>query len=254
MKIGRGAMDGQPAVAAAPGAVPDGLPPGSRIETGALPAAGELLRIPADQPGELLSTLVDWAAGSGPASAPVVIELYGGLVVWTPQRAAVAAPAGRVEKATGAVCEFAATAAELAAIEREVAAAWQDYETDLPAGFTGSSDSRRVLELEARYRRSMSLAGRLSRLSPRIHLPAEHPPTLAGQFGERLRDRCRLADREEFIDDQLEAIIRLYETCAQRTSDRLLAHREYVLIWVIVLLLAAEMVLLLVDLLAAAGG
>ena len=100
----------------------------------------------------------------------------------------------------------------------------------------------------------MSLSGKIARLSPRIHLPPEHPPTLAGQLGERLRDRSRLADREEFADEQLDTIIRLYETSGQRVSEFTLAHREYILIWVIVLLLGAEILLLLIDLLPSAGN
>ena len=100
----------------------------------------------------------------------------------------------------------------------------------------------------------MSLAGKLSRLSPRIHLAPEHPPTLAGQLGERLRERSRLIVREEFTGEQLDTMIRLYETTGQRVSEYVLAQREYVLIWAIVFLLAAEIVLLLVDLLSTAGN
>ena len=72
----------------------------------------------------------------------------------------------------------------------------------------------------------MSLAGKLSRLSPHIHLAPEHPPTLAGQIGERLRDRSRLIDREEFVSEQLEIMIRLYETTGQRVSEYTLAHEN----------------------------
>jgi len=237
--------------------LPTGLPAGSRIEPAALPGGGDLLLVPVapTAAAALLPQLLAWAEQSDNAVPPVVVELYGTLVLWTPRRAAVASPADRLPRATAAVTEFTVTAAELGEIERAIAGLWRNYEADLPCGFAvTAADAGRVPELAERYRQSMSLAGRLARLSPRIHQPPQHPPTLAGQLGERLRDRCRLADREEFADDQLETIVRLYEGCGQRASDRLLAQREHVLTWVIVLLLAAETVLLLVDLLATAGG
>ena len=236
--------------------LPPELPVGSWIEPAALPGSGDLLLVPVVEAdgATLMPPLLAWVeqAASVP---PTVLELYGTIVIWTPGRVAVASAADRLPRATAAVNEFTATVGELVAIEEAIAGLWANYEADLSCGFVvAAADASRLPELAERYRQSMSLAGRLARLSPRIHRPPEHPPTLAGQLGERLRDRCRLADREEFADDQLETIIRLYEGCGQRASDRMLAQREHVLTWVIVLLLAAETVLLLVDLLAAAGG
>ena len=233
------------------------LPTGSRIEQAALADGGDLLLVPARVPEEhrVFSQLLAWAEQGGSASPPVVLDLYGTLVIWTPRRSAVITAADRLANAATAVSDFAETVAELAVIEQAIADAWADYETDLPQGFAvTTAGPDQLTELSRRYQRAMSLAGRLARLSPRIHQPPLHPPTLASQIGERLRDRCRLADREEFADDQLETILRLYEASSQQASDRLLANREHVLTWVIVLLLAAETVLLLVDLLAAAGG
>lgn len=233
------------------------LPAGSRIEQAALADGGDLLLVPASGPdGQgLLPQLLAWAEQGGSASPPVVLDLYGTLVIWTPRRSVVVAAADRLPTAAKAVSDFAETAAELTTIEQAITDAWADYEADLPEGFAvTTAGPDQLAELSRRYQRAMSLAGRLARLSPRIHQPPLHPPTLASQIGERLRDRCRLADREEFADDQLETILRLYEACSQQASDRLLANREHVLTWVIVLLLAAETVLLLVDLLAAAGG
>ncbi len=154
-----------------------------------------------------------------------------------------------------AVLEFTKTAFELTAIEHLLDAAWKHYEDDLPCGFSfHKSDANTAATLSNRYVQAMSLSGEISRLSPRIHLPPEHPPTLAGQLSERLRERSRLADREEFADEQIDTIIRLYETTGQRVSEYTIARREYILIWVIVLLLGAEILLLLTDLLSSAGN
>lgn len=236
------------------------LPAGSQVVSVPLPdvteaASLELAQVPIDVVDDgVRECLLAWGSDATD-SPPVVLELYGTLIVWRTGRAGVAAPADRLPTAVAAVREFAATVTELQGIETVIAAAWAEYEADLPCGFTlTEADRGRASDLAARYRRAMSLAGRLARLSPRIHQPLHHPPTLAGQIGERLRDRCRLADREEFASDQLEPIIQLYEACGQRVSEHTIAHREYVLIWAIVLLLAAETVMLLVDLLASTAG
>jgi len=236
------------------------LPHGSHVSFMPLPndtgtASIEVAKVPIDVLDDgVRDCLLSWvnAAAERP---PVVVELYGVLIVWRTGRAGVAASTNRLPTAIAAVLDFTSTVTELQDIETEISAAWADYEADLPCGFTlTEADRSRATDLAARYRRAMSLTGRLARLSPSIHQPLHHPPTLAGQIGERLRDRCRLADREEFASEQLEPITQLYEACGQRVTEHNIAHREYVLIWVIVLLLATETVMLLVDLLASAAG
>ena len=215
----------------------------------------ELLEVTTLPHGDsLLTELLNWV-GEVTELPPVLLDLYGTLIVWTPRRAAVAASSEQLAAATTAVLDFTTTAAELSQIETGITATWPDYEADLPCGFMlQEQHPSKATALAERYRQAMSLSGRLARVSPHIHQPLQHPPTLASQIGERLRDRSRLADREEFAGDQLELIVRLYESCGQRVSELAIARREYVLIWVIVLLLAGEITLLLVDLLASAGN
>ena len=202
-----------------------------------------------------LDECIAWVKADNSTNNPITLELYGTLVVWTPARMALVTSPRHFQKAESAVLEFTKTAFEMTAIEHLLSAAWEHYEDDLPSGFSfHKSDTSTVTTLSNRYVQAMSLSGKISRLSPRIHLPPEHPPTLAGQLGERLRDRSRLIDREEFADEQLNTIIRLYETTGQRVSEYTIAHREYILIWAIVLLLGAEILLLLTDLLSSAGN
>ena len=55
------------------------------------------------------------------------------------------------------------------------------------------------------------------------------------------------------MSDQLEIQERVYEQCGQRASDYMIARKENLLCWMVVVLLGAELVLLLVDLLASTG-
>ncbi len=216
----------------------------------------EFLKIATEDPIEShFNDCIAWINTGQSCDKPIVLELYGTLVVWTQIRMVLVTAPRHFKKAEQAILDFTTTAFEVGAIEHALPSAWEHYEKDLPNGFLfHDSDKESAAALAHRYKQAMSLAGKLSKLSPRIHLAPEHPPTLAGQLGERLRDRSRLVDREEFASEQLDTIIRLYETTGQRVSEYVLAQREYVLIWAIVFLLTAEIVLLLVDLVSTAGN
>ena len=216
----------------------------------------EFLKISTDDPAEdHLNECLAWVAKGQSCGKPIVLELYGTLVLWTPIRMVLVTAPRHFEKAQQSILDFTKTALEIGVIEDSLPLHWEHYENDLSTGFSFyNSDTESASALANQYKQVMSLAGKLSRLSPHIHLAPEHPPTLAGQIGERLRDRSRLIDREEFVSEQLEIMIRLYETTGQRVSEYTLAQREYVLIWSIVFLLTAEIVLLLVDLLSTAGN
>jgi uncharacterized Rmd1/YagE family protein len=68
--------------------------------------------------------------------------------------------------------------------------------------------------------------------------------------GERLRDRTRLAERLEHAVERADLVERVYAACGDRIGDFAISRRHSALEWVIILLLAAELVLLCVDLLA----
>ena len=218
--------------------------------------AVEFLKMATEDPIEShFNDCIAWVNTDQSCGKPIILELYGTLVVWTPRRMVLVTAPRHFKKAEQAIIDFTTVAFEVGAIEHALPSAWEHYEKDLPNGFSfHNSDKESTAALAHRYKLAMSLAGKLSRLSPRIHLAPEHPPTLAGQLGERLRDRSRLVDREEFAGEQLDTILRLYETTGQRVSEYVLAQREYVLIWAIVVLLTAEIVLLLVDLVSTAGN
>ncbi len=71
--------------------------------------------------------------------------------------------------------------------------------------------------------------------------------SLAHQLGARLRERARVEDRLEALTAQLEVYDRVYDLCAQRISEHRTSKREQALEWVIICLLAADTILLLIE-------
>jgi hypothetical protein len=224
----------------------------------------EVLAVPLDEtaaregllPDDLTARASAWVAEAALRGEPAVtIPLYGTLVCWSGARAAVVGPTDRLERMRDAVLEFSALAHDLRGGERELTAALRHVDDD--AGLAFEFDERAVprrSELAQRFRQAVSIRRRLVEMAPAVHRPAMHPPTLASQIGERLRERTRLAERLEFAGQQAELLERVYEGCGQRASDFMLARRQTMLEWTIIVLLAAETIVLVVELLASRRG
>lgn|GEM_PF-513890 len=202
------------------------------------------------------SAALRWAATNGRPGREnlVLIAIHGAQIAWAPGRALLMAHPTRIESVRLALLDFCFYEAELRSIEDAVSMGWPNLKLDAPLAFEfdDRSVSRRS-ELSARFQRVVALRCRASQIMPHLNRPAIHPPTLASQIGERFRERSRLESRGDFVSDQLEIQERVYEQCGQRASDYMIARKENMLGWMIVVLLSAEIVLLLVDLLASTG-
>lgn len=245
--------------------LPAGLPAGSRIESLTSVEAGghALLLVPRSDESapDLLEAVRGWVADAPPSrprdavQLPVILRLYNVELFWSPRRSAAIATDERCASIREAVADFTNLEAELAAIEDGIAAAWPAYEEDLPLAYGFSEATVPLREgLQQRYGKVMSLHGRLARLTRRITQPAPQPPTLAGQIGERLRERLRAEERDEAADGELDVLASHYDACGQRASDYMIARREQMLSWTIIVLLATETLLFAVDLLSASAG
>ncbi|MCE9631911.1 MAG: hypothetical protein K8S94_14500 [Planctomycetia bacterium] len=243
----------------------EGLPADAVIERLPLGAAGMLelailARDAADaddvaahdaEMADLVARTTAWATGRD-AHPPTVVPLYGLHVVWTQRRAAIIGPADRLPQMRAAVVEFAGHDAELRDIESRVAETLAHVDADAPLAFQFDERSLpRRGELAARFGQSVSLRRRLALLAPAVQRPAPQPPTLSGQLGERLRDRTRIVERLESAVDQADLLERVYTGCGDRASECATSRRHATLEWVLIVLLAAEVILLTVDLLAA---
>lgn len=242
-----------------------GLPSGATIERLSLADGGTLelavLAVPVVDAAahdavaaDMLASGVIWAT-TAPHEPPLTVPLYGTHVTWSPRRAVAIGPADRLPAMRAAILEFTDREAELRDIERRLAGLLGHVDGDalLAFGFDEASLPRRQ-ELAGRFREAVSLRRRLAVLAPALHRPAPQPPTLAGQLGERLRDRTRLVERLEHAVEQVDLVERVYGVCGERSADFLISRRHATLEWIIIVLLAAELVLVTVDLLATRGS
>lgn len=251
--------DPRPAVVAFPDAgvravLVEARPVAGALADMAIPSADLLLLVvpaAAGDTGGFSADAMAWVEAGGPAQA---IALHGAAVAWAPGRAALLVEPERLAAVRAAVVDACFQEKELRAIEAAVAAAWPDVEADAALAFEFlDRDADRRQALGERFRRAVSLRVRLARLAPHLDRPPTHPPSLACQVGERLRERGRMAERAGFLADRLEVQERVYDLCGQRAGDWALARRSTALEWAIVVLLAIETVLILVDLLASRG-
>ena len=247
-----------------PGTIPvTGLPPDTTVERMPLADGGafEVALVPLQQGaaaadegaiGELLARTGSWVAAAAPGGdPPVLMPLYGTHVLWTSRRAVAIGPADRLDAMRSAIVDFAEREAELRDIERRIASALDHLDDDAALAF--HVDDRalpRRHALAARFVEAVSLRRRLAVLAPVLQRPAPQPPTLAGQLGERLRDRTRVVERLEHAVEQADLLERVYTGCGDRLSEFASSRRHLALEWVIILLLAAEVVLITLDLLA----
>lgn len=266
----RTTITGEPA-SPSNGSPPSELPSGAGLErlplaegqqlelaTVAVTEADHGSRAQEDEPRQAAAVAAAWVASLPQADertpVPVNVPLYGCHVVWSPMRAAVVGPGSRIGQLRAAVVEFASREAELRDAERRAARLLDGSEADAAVAFV--SDARlagRGAEAAARYREAVAVRRQLAGLSVAIHAPPVHPPTLASQLGERLRERTRLAERHEHAVEKAELAERVAEACGHRATDLLIARRQLGLEWAIVTLLVAQTALLLVDLLASRG-
>lgn len=245
----------------APPIAVDGVPPDTLVERMPLADGGvfelALVTIPVVDTSEhdaviaeLVARATSWAVAAG-GDPPLVVPLYGTHVVWSPRRAAALGPADRLATMRTALVDFADREAELRDVERRIAAGLEHVDGDAPLAFEFDEQALpRRRELGRRFAEAVSLRRRLAVLAPVIQRPAPQPPTLAGQLGERLRDRGRVVERLEHAGEQAELLERVYAGCGDRVADYLTSRRHATLEWVIILLLAVEVVLITVDLLA----
>lgn len=222
------------------------------------PSDGELLcllipHLPAGEAEQSAETTVAamraWANSTGtvPTASDTPgqwMSFQGAQICWTPSRCAILAAPERLDALRNAMVEASFVEAELRDLERAVAAFWPQLESDTLLAFEfDERSSRRKAELKQRFQEVTDCRARLARLSTFVSSPHVHPPTLASQINERLRDRVRMTHRYDCLDDQLDVCERVYELCGQRASDYKLARTGHMLEWMIIILLLTQVLL-----------
>lgn len=192
--------------------------------------------------------------GGEPVNA-VLLTLQGTQILWRPNRIVVFAPPERMDSVSRAIVAASFFEAELRSLEHSIDGAWDQLQTDSVLAF--EFDERAVprrAELLKRFQTVLSWRTRFVRLAPQVLVPHVHPPTLASQIGERLRERTRMAERLELMNGKLEAQERIYELCSQRASDFMVARTGHHLEWAIIVLLLIQTIIYLIEFLGSASS
>jgi len=208
-----------------------------------------LLPLPAapsgTQPG-----FAKWLAKTNGAGAPppVYVKLRGVELMWRPGHAMLQCDPEQAELLLSAVVEFAHYERELRRIEGEIADTWAELEQDKALAFDVTPDDlKRSDVVGERMNRVLQRRIRLARTEPHLYDPEASLPAASQKLGEGLRDKARTDARLENVDAQLEVFEGIYEMSGQRMGEYRAAHEEHVLEWIIIALLAAEMLLLLAQ-------
>lgn len=156
----------------------------------------------------------------------------------------------RVTPLLMAVLEAVYLEREVGRLEAELAENWSRWDEDIPLSFQfGERQLKSRARLGEHHNSVRRFRSRLERLSPAIHAPHLYPPTFASQASERFRERAQLAHRHEVLGEQLQPFEELYESCAQRTSDYVIARTGHQLEWAIIILLVVQVLFSMFDLL-----
>jgi hypothetical protein len=225
------------------------------------PPEFELLSIPAEGPEEteLVAQARIWSSTPAPtsqaqsASGTALAQLMtfqGAQLLWGAGRAAIVAPAARLAALEAVLVEMGYYEAELCVVESQISAFWPNLEADGTSAF--QLDERTIKtrgRMQERFHQLLGLRARLTRLIPLLLTPYVYPPTLASQLSERLRERLRMRHRVEVLQEQLEVFERIYDACGQRASDYTAERKTHVLEMIIIVLLGAQTLLALFEIL-----
>ena len=164
---------------------------------------------------------------------------------WRPGRAVLECDADQTELLLAAVAEFAHYEGELRRIEDEIARGWAELEEDKGLAFDVTpADLRRSKAVGERMADTLRRRIRLARMEAHLSLPDARLGASGQRLGEALREKAEIEGRTEIVEDQLEVFEGIYEMSAQRMGEYRAARNEGFLEWVIIVLLAGEVLLM----------
>jgi hypothetical protein len=186
---------------------------------------------------------------NGPgASPPVLVKIRGVELMWLPGRAVLQCDPEQTEPLLSALAEFAYYEGELRRIETEIVGAWAELEQDKGLAFAVTkADLKRSEAVGGRMSRALERRIKMARIEPHLYEPDAGLPAAGRKLGEELREKARIESRLETVDAQVEVFENIYEMSGQRMGEFRAAAEEHVLEWIIIVLLAGELLLLLVQ-------
>jgi len=207
-------------------------------------------------PSAKIQSFEEWiATGDGTdAPPPVFVKFRGVELMWRPGRVLLQCDSEQAESLLSAVVEFTHYECELRRIEHEIADTWGELEQDKSLAFDVTpADLERSQAVGARMNRVLQRRIRFARIEPHLYEPGANLAAAGRKLGEELREKAGTEARLETVDAQLEVFEGIYEMSGQRMGEYRAARQEHVLEWIIIILLAAEMLLLLAQIVWKSG-
>ncbi|MDP9050725.1 MAG: hypothetical protein M3O31_08385 [Acidobacteriota bacterium] len=219
--------------------------PDHAVRTESESAADEFLRV------LLLPSATPPPSPSSDDAARTIFLKYRGVeLTWRPGYATLQCDPGQAETLLPALAEFAHYERELRRIESEIAAGWTDLAQDKALAFEiAPADLQRTDAVGSRMNNAFGRRIRYARIEPHLYEPGATLSAAGQKLGAELREKARIESRLETIDAQLEVYEHIYELGSQRLGEYRAAREEHVLEWIIIVLLAAELLALLAQML-----
>jgi hypothetical protein len=237
-----------PSVAQPPSAVSGPGPNNSKTQPGAA--------VPQDE-GFLLLTLnpANQAAGAkqaeawmqdGSSSNTVLRQsVDGGWILYSPGRAVICAPENVAQDLQVALADVQFHDGLLRKLESEVAKDWPMAVDNIPLAH--HADLARSGDLKTLTTNTLTRRMTCARIEWPLLVPTGAMTDAARRLAAKLRDSLDIEDRLETLDGQIEVYEDLCEVANQRLSDYSHFFREMIVEVLIVLLLAAEVAVVLMD-------
>jgi len=177
------------------------------------------------------------------------VPLDDGWLLWQPGRAVLVCRPAQFDACLAALASFAFYEMELRKLEEELAADWRIAETCVPlAHDVTTADLVRQAELGEMTRRTLLRRMRQVRIEAHLLGPPQGLAAVPRQAARLLQRKARVASRLELLDGQLETCEYIYELANQRMAEYANFRREYLVEWLIVIILALEVVVVVADL------
>jgi hypothetical protein len=181
-------------------------------------------------------------------TSAVYLKYRGVELSWRPGSATLQCDAGQADSLLPALVEFAHYEGELRRIETEIAAGWAELDQDKPLAFeVKPADLARSEEVGSRMNQAFGRRILYARIEPHLYEPDATLSAAGQKLGAELREKARIEARLETVDAQLEVYEHIYEMSGQRLGEYRASHEEHKLEWIIIVLLAAELLALMAQ-------
>jgi hypothetical protein len=188
------------------------------------------------------------APDAAAAASSIYVKLRGAELTWRPGHATLQCDPAYTDALLPALAEFTHYERELRQIESEIASGWADLEQDKSLAFDVTpADLARREDVGSRMNQAFARRIRYARIEPHLYEPGAALSSAGQKLGAELRERARIEARLETADAQLEVYEHIYEMGGQRLGEFRASHEEHKLEWIIIVLLAAELVALLAQ-------